>query len=111
MTAPERIWAFYSEIFGPMWIDKVDEGGTEYIRADLHDATAQEDQTDEALPADIEKMAYTAGYIDGNCGCTHKFSGQIGVAIGDEYGLAIEPQPDPPRRGDCAAGGGVAEYA
>lgn len=65
-------------------------------RADLSAVQpAQAGQTDEARPTAIEKMAYTAGYIDGNCGCKHRFTGQIGVAIGNEYGPALEPQPDP----------------
>ena len=93
MTAPERIW------LGKWWSvapTKTSGDDVEYIRADLAAVPAQEDQTDEEHPTAIEKMAYTAGYIDGTCGCKHKFTDQIGVAIGDEYGLAaLEPQPDP----------------
>lgn len=38
----------------------------------------------EARPTTVEKMAYTAGTIDGHCGCAHKYTGQIGVSTGDE---------------------------
>lgn len=31
-----------------------------------------------------EKLAYTAGYVDGATGCPHRVTGQIGVATGDE---------------------------
>lgn len=40
MSGPERIWAFYSDIFGAMWTGVKDEGATEYIRADLADPSA-----------------------------------------------------------------------
>lgn len=38
----------------------------------------------EARPTTVEKMAYTAGYVDGWCNCPHKFTGQLGVSTGDE---------------------------
>lgn len=31
-----------------------------------------------------EKLAYTAGYVDGATGCPHRVTSQIGVAVGDE---------------------------
>lgn len=34
MAGPDRIWAFYSNIFGAMWTVVKDEGADEYIRAD-----------------------------------------------------------------------------
>lgn len=34
MSGPDRIWAFYSDIFGAMWTSYIDDGATEYIRHD-----------------------------------------------------------------------------
>jgi len=31
-----------------------------------------------------EGMAYSAGYVDGNTGCPHRVTGQIGVSTGGE---------------------------
>lgn len=31
-----------------------------------------------------ERMAYSAGYVDGSTGCPHRVTGQIGVSTGDE---------------------------
>lgn len=31
-----------------------------------------------------ERMAYNAGYVDGDTGCPHRVTGQIGVSTGDE---------------------------
>lgn len=30
------------------------------------------------------QMAYNAGYVDGHCGCINKYTGGIGVQVGDE---------------------------
>lgn len=38
---PERIWAFYSDIFGAMWTPTEDAGAHEYTRADLTPTDAQ----------------------------------------------------------------------
>ena len=49
--APERIWAFYSEVFGTAWFSHVDDGATEYLRADV--AAAREDD----LRAEVERLS------------------------------------------------------
>lgn len=33
--APERIWAYYSTVFGAAWSSCTDDGATEYTRADI----------------------------------------------------------------------------
>jgi len=31
-----------------------------------------------------ERLAYNAGYVDGNTGCPHRVTGQVGVSTGEE---------------------------
>lgn len=81
MTAPERIWAWHDD---ETWTESLADGyggwATEYVRADLHDATkAQLAKTLEALRITLEWMETARA-----CGDAGKWE----WCDGDEYTIA-----------------------
>lgn len=83
MSGPDRIWAFYSDVFGAMWTPYIDDGATEYIRRDPAVLAALPEVqaiVDSAVKAEREACAKIADETYAHAVC--EFPDQTQCAIG-----------------------------